>query len=105
MTAAAASLGQPAAEFRTLPRVLARTGVDLFLHDRLRTVENERFEYDTALSCIRGMELIVTCDDLHITNVLAELCVARGVELAHLRERPARQWWPGNDVGLTRFPR
>lgn len=88
----------------TLPAHLPAAGVDLFLHDSLRTVVNERREYDVALSCVRGPELLVVCDDVRTTPVLEELCASRGVGLTRLPERPARHWWPGNVLGLALVP-
>ena len=87
----------------TLPGALA-DGVDLLLHDSLRTPENERAEYTAALAAARGHQLVLYCDDLRSTDVLAELCRERSLELHRLPERPLDHWWPGNVLGLVRVP-
>jgi predicted O-methyltransferase YrrM len=87
----------------TLPAGLAG-GVDLFIHDSLRTVENEQREYAVARASARGETLLVFCDNINTTDVLERLCADTGVPLMRLEERPARHWWPGNVLGLARVP-
>ncbi len=79
-------------------------GVDLLIHDSLRTPDNERAEYATALAAARGPQLVIYCDDVRSTDALAELCRERSLALCRLPERPRRHWWPGNVLGLVLVP-
>jgi hypothetical protein len=87
----------------TLPVHLTE-GVDLFIHDSLRTTENEHAEYAIARSKARGDSIYLFCDNLDTTDALVELCAEHDVPLTRMKERPARHWWPGNELGLARLP-
>lgn len=87
----------------TLP-VHLTDGVDLFIHDSLRTAENEHAEYAIARANARGEAVYLFCDNVNTTDALAELCAALDVPLIRMKERPARHWWPGNVLGLAQVP-
>jgi predicted O-methyltransferase YrrM len=87
----------------TLP-VHLTDGVDLFIHDSLRTAENEHAEYAIARANARGEAVYLVCDDVNTTDALVELCAEHDVPLTRMKERPARHWWPGNVLGLAQLP-
>jgi predicted O-methyltransferase YrrM len=84
----------------TLPRALSGRTVGVFLHDSVKTREQERFEFETALRH-RGERLVLITDEARATGVLQELSEREGGRYATFKERPLRHWWPGNEIGVA----
>lgn len=84
----------------TLERTLSETGVDLFIHDTLKTREHESFELETAVRHRRADRLVLYSDDDGVTGALREVCGRHGGRCEVLRERPLRHYWRGNLLGV-----
>jgi predicted O-methyltransferase YrrM len=83
----------------TLPRILADTRVDLFIHDSLHTYDHEHFELELAVT--HGSDsLVLVSDNAHATPALADVCREHGLGYALFRERPRDHFYPGAGLGL-----
>jgi len=83
----------------TLDRALARTGVDFFIHDSLRTLEHESFEYETAIRHRRG-RLVLYTDDASLTGAMRDLGRREGIAPSIFTEVPKGHYWRGNELGV-----
>jgi predicted O-methyltransferase YrrM len=84
----------------TLPLALAGRSVGVFLHDSVKTGEQESLEFELALRH-RGRRIVLITDEARATGVLRELSDRQGGRYASFRERPLRHWWPGNEIGVA----
>ena len=88
----------------TLREALAGRQLGVFVHDSLKTREHEANEFEDALRH-RDDRIILITDQARATGVLAELSVREQGRHAAFREKPLRQVWPGNELGIAIFDR
>jgi hypothetical protein len=84
----------------TLAPALEGRLVDFFLHDSLRTAENERFEMGVVFEHA-AKRLVVICDDVNTSNELQPMAEERGGSFAVFREDPAEHFYRGDAMGLA----
>jgi hypothetical protein len=72
--------------------------VGLFIHDSLKTEEQERTEFETAVRHAAPRLLLYT-DEVRATGTLPRICRERNCDCFIFREQP-RHIWAGNELGL-----
>lgn len=92
----------------TLPIQLGRSTIDFFIHDSLHTYEQEKFEFEFALS--RGAERLVLLTDnaktgesddfAESTWALRDICAGLGAPYSVFRERPLNHFVGGGSAGV-----
>jgi Methyltransferase domain len=84
----------------TLGPALEANPVDFFVHDSLRTPENERFEFETVISHAAGPKLVLVTDHAPKTYVLRDICAERGAWYGAFQEVPQDHFFAGVELGL-----
>jgi hypothetical protein len=84
----------------TLAPALEGLSVEFFIHDSLRTIENETREFETVIAHAPPGELILATDHAPDHFVLRELCRARGAWYAEFQERPRDHFYGGVRMGV-----
>ncbi len=84
----------------TLAPALDGRVVDFFLHDSLRTAENEIFEMGVVLEHAAS-RIVLICDDTDTSNELEGIATARGGSFAIFQEDPAEHFYKGDAMGLA----
>jgi len=84
----------------TLAPALEGAAVDFFVHDSLRTPENERFEFETVIRRAAGPRLYLATDNAPDTDVLRDLCEERGAWYGAFQEKPKDHFFEGVTLSL-----
>jgi predicted O-methyltransferase YrrM len=84
----------------TLPATLEGRKVDMLIHDSLKRRDIEEFEFECALARA-GPRLVLVTDEARATRALPDLAGRLGAQYRSFSERPARHFWPGNEIGIA----